>query len=190
MCEKLLLAALSASLALYSTIGFSKELIFKNPRIVTKYVPKKVYKIPGSSAVSVARRNGYKFINLHRNSIPDRNPPHSPVIYPVTSCTFYGVHWTVPSKKTCGLRGFQSNNSKCKKLRKGWKVKKISIKGSYVWRTQPLNTENPYFDLYANNAATKAKPVIIQWVELEGPSGAKNKWLEAFNHCSDPNYRE
>jgi len=144
-------------------------------------VQTKEYKVPGSVAISTAKRHGYRFSAWDGK----RNNKLQEILG--DGCDFKGMHWTIDSKKKCYVNGFNASR-KCMKLRKGWKLKDIRLKGSYVWKTRPSNTERPTFQVESNNQSSAAKIVSIDYITLIGPKGKFNKFEEAFSHCSDPNY--
>ena len=163
----------------------SKTPYAKSQKRQNQPVRTKEYKVPGAAAVGYAKKHGYKFPDgTKRIRIGNR-------IKSVKACKFMGMHWQVDSKKTCGIWGFSSprGKSKCKKLRSGWKIKDMTINGNFVWSIRPVNTTSPTFRIWSENNSTKSKAVSVRYVTLIGPEGPANKWQEAFNHCSDRNYR-
>jgi hypothetical protein len=146
----------------------------------------KQYKVPGPAAISVAKSHGYLFKN-GRGGMDEKL-----FKYRYRECKFMGMHWQVSPKRSCKIHGFAapgSRKAKCSKLRKGWEIKDVRLKGAHVWKRRPVNTSRPLFFAIADNGASSMKPVSIDWVMLEGPDGPNNKWQEAFSHCSDSSYR-
>lgn len=142
-------------------------------------VKKQIYKIPGTIAISVAKKHGYIF-KVSMSSVPK-------------GCKFRGSHWEIPVGVYCNILGFQSNIKRCAKLRSGWKLKEITFKGGLNGSAARWPRETPYpdFELGPSNAApnaAKRKAIQIDQLTLEGPEGNFNKFEEAFSHCSDPCY--
>lgn len=184
----------SICLVVISTSGFATEkntskkqytqtTYNKSQKRQTVPVRTKEYKVPGAAVLGYAKKHGYQFPSgrgLER--IGKRR-------YKRSKCTSMGMHWNIPAEKSCKITGFRTTKSKCEQLRVGWKVKEVRVKGSFVWNHRPVNVTKPLFVINAYNDSSKAKPVMVEWVVLEGPEGSFNKWQEAFNHCSDPNYQ-
>ena len=165
------LKALLASALIVCSAGlFSTVHAAQKGRVATK-----TYTVPGSVIVSHAKRHGYEF--------------DAPFQTMFSNCEFMGMHWTAPPKQKCTVVGLHSTKSKCKNLRRGWKIKTMRMSGPASWRTRPVNTTEPFFDLNINNTGTKVKAVQIRDMTLIGPSGPANHWQEAFTHCSQSSYR-
>jgi hypothetical protein len=141
--------------------------------------------VKSSSKTTYAKRHGYRFPD-GKKRVKIRGRFKS-----IHTCKFMGMHWQVDSKKTCGIWGFTSPRSKakCRNLRTGWKIKEMTLNGNFVWTMRPVNTTSPTFKIWAENNSTKAKAITVRNVTLIGPEGPANSWQQAFNHCSDPNYR-
>jgi len=59
-----------------------------------------------------------------------------------------------------------------KKLKPGWKVKKVNLHGSYTWFKKPkygINDLN--YIIIVNVPANKSKTVTIKSIVLDGPTG-------------------
>jgi hypothetical protein len=144
----------------------------------------KQYKVPGPAAISVAKQHGYLFKQSRGDEALFK--------YRYRECMFMGTHWQVSSQRSCKIYGFavpKGKTAKCSKLRRGWKIKDVRLKGDFVWRRRPVNTSKPLFSAISDNGTSSMKPISIDWILLEGPDGPNNKWQEAFNHCSDSSYR-
>lgn len=150
-------------------------LIISLTSTVTHAGQTKVYKVPGSAVIGYTKTHGYKFFTGKKIRI-------SP--FPTTNnCGFMGMHYLIPARSKCKVTGFKPSKRSCRRLTNGWKVKKITLKGNYVWEREPKNSNRPTFVVMAKNASTKAKPLLIKWVELVGPVGPANNWTKAFRPC-------
>jgi hypothetical protein len=145
---------------------------------------KKTYTIPGPVVISAAKRHGYQFFSTRKTRSSKRSSPYD------KSCEFMGMHWTTRSSRTCNITGFSGRKQKCRKLRKGWSLKEIKLKGSYVWTSRPANTPSPQFKVKVTNNSSKTQVLNVDKVALVGPIGPSNSWEDAFSHCSDPNYQD
>lgn len=172
------------------TIGLflSSELYASTKKGQKVYQQTKEYKVPGPVVISAAKRHGYYFTYSSQSKRRNKNK-----LAP-KACNFVGHHWQIASNKSCTLYGFsepwkRSNRRKCTSLREGWKIKKIELEGSYVWKSRPSNTTRPKFVVKSENKSSSMKNVSIKSVTLVGPKGKFNKFEEAFSHCSDNSYR-
>ncbi len=157
----------------------------------TQPVRTKEYTIPGATAIGIAKQHGYLFPSrTSKKRVYIRNGKRR-VYRRKGTCKFMGMHWQVDAGKECPIIGFLAPKSKpkCRKLRKGWKVKGIKLQGNYVWSSRPANTSVPFFSATSKNQSSKTKALTIKTVTLIGPEGPFNKFEEAFNHCSDRNYQ-
>lgn len=148
-------------------------------------VKTKLYRVPGSAAISVAKQHGYRFFATHSNVIS-----HSKGV-----CEFSGAVWQVGFNTICKIQGFHSSIGKCKKLRKGWKMKETTLtlaSGTKIYSRHQTLTNSEYaiflISLKNNNNKITSSHNMINTITLEGPEGGHDKWKEAYSHCSDSSY--
>jgi len=148
--------------------------------LTKRAVKKKIYNIPGSAVIQTAIKHGYKFTVKNNRSLK--------------TCSFKNNRWEIPVGAQCNILAFQSKIKRCAMLRKGWVLKKVSVKGGVIkrWNELPKNSPNPSFNISLSNShpnASRPKMIQIEQITLEGPEGKFNKYEEAFSHCSDLRYQ-
>ncbi len=170
---------------------YSKTTYSKSDRRQAPVVRTKEYVVPGSIAIGIAKQHGYRFPSRAGKTKAFWRLGKRRIFRKTGTCKFVGMHWEVRAKRICPIMGFVAprSKSKCKVLRKGWKIKEIKLQGKYVWSERPVNTNQPLFTATSKNDSSAIKIVTIKTVTLIGPEGPFNKFEEAFNHCSQSNYQ-
>ena len=164
---------------------YTKQTYKKSTKKKSSPVVTKEYKVPGSAVIGYAKQHGYDFLGILKSKGTNAQKKGA--------CKFVGNHWQISRNASCTLDAFMHwGNVKCRDLRKGWKIKKVEINGSFKWNPNsgmPVNTSKAMIRLNSENKSRPTYPVSIKTITLIGPKGPFNKWQEAYSHCSDPNYR-
>jgi len=161
---------------------FTKKTYNKSKKPQPAAPKTKEYKVPGSAVIGYSKQHGYEFYGFQ---LPKKTKP--------SACQFMGSHWQIGKNESCRLEAFLNwGPAKCNQLRKGWKIKNVEIKGDFRWDRsfgRPVNTTKTRIIFKSSNNSRKMYPVSIKFITLVGPEGPFKKWQEAFNHCTDSNYR-